>query len=73
MVHGSRIGQHMSPLAHQAGGVLQPLLTSSEDVRRRARRVQPGGIATPPTHNKLLWGSVGMKISIFQRIVKVRP
>ena len=62
MFHGSRIGQHMSPLVHQAGGVLQPLLTSSEDVRRRARRVQPGGIATPPmTHNKLLWGSVGMK------------
>jgi hypothetical protein len=37
----------MSPLVHQAGGVLQPLLTSSEDVRRRARRTC--GIATPHT------------------------
>ena len=51
MVHGSRIGQHMSPLVHQAGGVLQPLLTSSEDVRRRARAVfsRACGIATPHT------------------------
>jgi hypothetical protein len=51
MFHDSRIGQHMSPLVHQAGGVLQPLLTSSEDVRRRARAVfsRACGIATPHT------------------------